>query len=93
MMKKLFFILILFSFCVKPFAQNNQYLILGNDEVPKKTKTKKVVKPTEQKPAENNAGETTGENYTPTKSIDVGAGGIFTSLNFFKNTRKLFLLS
>jgi hypothetical protein len=87
MMKKLFFIFILFSFCAKPFAQNNQYLILGNDEAPKKTKTKKVVKPTEQNPTEQKAAETTGENYTPTKSIDVGAGGIFTSLNFFKNAQ------
>src|SRR6185437_6204849 len=85
MVKKLFFISILFSICLEPFAQNNQYLILGNDEAPKKQKPKKAV---QQKAPSNPVNkEEVDKNFVPSKAIEVGAGGILTSLNFFKNAQ------
>ena len=87
MMKKLFFIFLLFSFCAKPFAQSNPYLILENKETPKKQKPQKAVKQKEQNPPVQKEEEVKKEDFVPKQAIEVGAGGILTSLNFFKNAQ------
>lgn len=68
-------------------AQNNPYLILENKEVPKKQKTQKVLKQKQQNPPAKKEDETKTEDFVPKQAIEVGAGGILTSLNFFKNAQ------
>ncbi|HKC68803.1 MAG TPA: hypothetical protein VKG26_11280, partial [Bacteroidia bacterium] len=87
MVKKLFFISMLFSFCLKPFAQNNPYLILESKEAEKQEKAKKAAKQKEQSTTEKKEGEEKQEEFVPKQAIEVGAGGLYTSLNFFKNAQ------
>lgn len=87
MVKKLCCLVILFWFCVKPFAQSNPYLILENKEAEKKQKAAKQQKKVAQKKTTEKEEETKSEEFEAKQAIEVGAGGIYTSLNFFKNAQ------
>ncbi|HTA63344.1 MAG TPA: hypothetical protein VK835_12845 [Bacteroidia bacterium] len=98
MLKKLLFVLVFFSFCLKPFAQSNPYLILENKEAEKRQQEQKAAKQKARKAAKeqtNNQAFNSPEkkdtvihqSSTKTKAIEIGAGGLYTSLNFFKNAQ------
>jgi hypothetical protein len=97
MNKKLLLIAILFSFCLKPFAQNNPYLILQNKEVEKEKKAAKAktqvtkqntaIYPYQETTQTTAAKSDTVKDDLKSKAIELGAGGLYTSLNFFKNAQ------
>jgi hypothetical protein len=79
-MKKLVFITIFLSYCINFFAQSNPSQIFQNKEAEKNRRVNK-----EQ--TNNNFKKDTLVNDTKPTRIQIGAGGLYTSLNFFKNAQ------
>jgi len=88
MMKKLLFIFMVFIFCNKSLAQNSPYLILENKEAEEKQRQQKAAKQKKQiTPQVKKEEPYNKDDFEPKQAIEFGAGGILTSLNFFKNAQ------
>jgi hypothetical protein len=79
-MKKLVFIIVFLSCWITSFSQSNPYQKIQNNEA-KKNRT------ANQQQENNNFKKDTVDNGAKPTRIQVGGGGLFTSLNFFKNAQ------
>ena len=80
MKERLFFIFIFFLCCLKPFAQGNPSQIFQNNEAKKNRKAN-------QQQTNNNFKKDTINKEPSQARIQIGGGGLYTSLNFFKNAQ------
>ena len=92
-MKRLLFIIAPIFFCSTVFAQitNGRDANIHNyyEQIQKKNEVKKVSNPNQSKPSVyTNADTGKTKKLEKINVIHIGAGGLLTSLNFFKNTQQ-----